>query len=266
VGLDHQEYLGDSLQKIAADKAHISRRNVPFVVGEMCVESFDAVCNTAAKIGSIPLRAVDLQREHDDLVRRMVESGSPWHRLNEKNLRTAVAALSAYERFSPRDLSLNWDAVEFGLGSAFWPGRFDVRTIEQRRVVFDGAHNSSGIEYFFEQYDKSEFSGIKPQVLYASLSDKDWNFILPQLLKRASSMILTAVASPRAVPLSDLSQIISGDNIVCKDSVKAALEFAFTSASDVPLLVVGSLSLVGEAMEMLGVDPLFPSSGPRART
>ncbi len=256
VGLDHREFLGETIAKIAADKAHISRRNVPLVVGDLCPESLKSVSETLEKTGGFLVSSVNPPKQCRELLARVLSNSRPWVRLNERNLRTALTALFAYEETG--DYSFDWQKIEEGLTKAFWPGRFDVREVSGRTVIFDGAHNRSGVEYFLEQYAESEFSEVRPKIIYASLSDKDWPEILPRVAKLASSIILTAVNSPRAVSVDTLVSSVGVGDVVASANARQALEMAFQEDSAVPVLVVGSLSLVGEAMEILGIDPLAP--------
>ncbi len=261
VGIDHVEFLGNSLSSIAADKAFISRRNMPFVIGSLDGESLEAVRKTVGVTGAILVNSQMLSQEWEHTFRRVTENSSHWVKENSGNLRVAIAAIASLEKYFYG--VVNSRNVIKGLREAQWPGRFDVRKIRGRTVIFDGAHNVSGFEFFACQYENSVFASQKSICLYASLSDKDWRKILPRLTAMCSRMILTQVNSVRAVPCTDLFNYFvhsGGDGSFAQraSSVSEAVDCAFCNSNEnceTPILVVGSLALVGEVMENLKLDP-----------
>ena len=270
VGLDHMELLGNTVREIAADKAHISRRNVPLVLGSLAPEAYQGVLSTAALTGCEIVDSCKLQSPKWLKIMAMAEQNAgAWLQLNLHNLKTAVCALCEFElhlehSLNPQSLQvrrLEPERVAQGLAHTFWPGRFDARKVMGVDVIFDGAHNSHGIAYFIDQFKKSQFAARHVMVIYGSLSDKDWKSVLPQLQQLSRDFVFTQPDSPRAVdPLLFLNHLDAACRTHLEKQVADALKVGLERASEqnAVLVLTGSLVLVGECFERLNIDPFGP--------
>jgi dihydrofolate synthase/folylpolyglutamate synthase len=270
VGLDHTEYLGPTLFHIATEKAWISRRAKPFVTGLIDDgEALKALEGVVARTGAIRLR-VDAQDALDARWKAIIAASG---RSADSNLLCAAVALRAFEKEA--DLAFDDVDVANGLARARWPGRFDARVVEGTTVVFDAAHNSHGFRYFLGLWDASTWKGVRPVVVYGTLTDKDWRDNLAPLLSWASRIVFTRADNPRAVPAEDLAR--AADAMVASEAttlaasgaarrvatrtIEAELSEALRTGlslarqDDVPCVVIGSIALLGEAMERLEVHP-----------
>lgn len=272
VGLDHTEMLGPDEACIAFDKAHVSRRGRPLVCGPLSANARlglgEAVARTGARVvdasESGPLSPFALQ------VTSLLGGGGL-----DPNRRVALVALAtlAREGSDPcggATLPLSECGIARGFAAAFWPGRFDVRRVRGRTIVFDAAHNAHGARYFVNTFLASPLAGTRPVFVYGSLSDKDWPEVLSTLAPVAGAFVFTEPSSPRAVPASEIAARTSGlaafrqehgaeapRVVACEADLARALDVAFHKAGEdnVACVVIGSIALLGDAMERLEVDP-----------
>jgi len=217
VQFDHQQYLGETISKIAFEKAGIIKPGVP-VITAATAEALRVIQDVAAALHA---RLSIVTREAD------IEPLPGKH----QRMNAAVALETV------RILSETLSAAP--LASVSWPGRL------QRigKFILDGAHNLPGIETL-----DRELTG-RPAIIFGVLSDKDWPAMLRIMAKRASRLLFVPVKSKRALPPEELLTVASGT--VC-ESLADALE---KTKGDAQVLITGSLFLVGEAMELIGVAP-----------
>lgn len=250
VGLDHTEWLGDTEEKIAFEKSFISRRNRPFIVGPVSDAARNGIHKAIALTGA-QLRFVDSKIESDAL-RISSHALSLCHEICEQLKHVTNIEISKEQIFSAAQ-------------DVHWPGRFDIRRIRNTSVILDGAHNSHGVRFFLDEITRRPdlIAAPKPwTVVYASLQDKDWHECLNLLIPRADNLILTQTRSARAVSAEEMLKWISEVKSkiqpllmsYCPDALNRALQMACQQNGT--LLILGSLTLVGEAMEHLNL-PVF---------
>lgn len=270
VSLEHTDILGKDIFTIARDKTHICRRNKNIIFGNLESNAFDGFLKTASKIGARAVFANGLMYPEDSLLMaenryfrkisgfgaKINELNKSWLKLNIKNIEIALTAFYYFQEL--RNVILADDFVLQALSDTFWPGRFDVRTINKFKVIFDGSHNCESVEFFLEQLKNSEFNNRKFTIVYGSLADKNWNEVLNSLSKISNNLILTQPDSPRAVNSIDLlNKAPNSKNTFSIPELKSALEKAFDlsdSTEDV-IIITGSIVLIGQAMEILNVSP-----------
>ncbi len=245
VSLEHTEYLGNTEAKIAFDKSHISRRNSPFIVGQLSEQAFRGVIEAATKIGSHVFQS---------------EKFYP----NNQNLNTALTAIKHLEKVY--SFQFDQEKITNGILKMFWPGRFDVRTHNSRTVIFDAAHNPDGFQFFLNQYFSSNFSNRKCVLLFACLNDKDWHSLLKKFTLIAEYVILTQIQSSRTESIENfitaINTIKEQNNIFPQfeaiPDTNRAIERAFSLHKSLPLVVTGSIAFIGDVMETLKLE-VFPN-------
>jgi dihydrofolate synthase/folylpolyglutamate synthase len=145
----------------------------------------------------------------------------------------------------------------------FWPGRLDARRVEGLPIVFDAAHNPAGLAFLEAQL--AELAGGRRfgVVLYSSLSDKKWDEILPKIAGMTDAILLTELPGERRVPVDRLASALPPElraRALLEPDLRAAVGHLMTFRGVGPILVTGSIALLGEVMEILGLDPLEPKS------
>jgi dihydrofolate synthase/folylpolyglutamate synthase len=245
ISLEHTEILGDSLYQIGKDKAFVARRNRPIVVASQ-----------------IPLEAKNGIFESAEIIGAHVVFSSVKEITNDNcNLNTALTVIDLLKIKLPKNLSEKIDhkTIEYGKKNMFWPGRFDIRTIRNRCVIFDASHNPEGFEFFLRQYTNSKFADKKCVLLFSSLNDKDWRKTLLEIPKIASFVFFTQIESDRAEKLENFSQYIATleNNFVEYETIGTindAIEKAFSLYPDDPIVITGSIAFIGAVMELLSVE------------
>ncbi len=254
IDLDHTAYLGDTLAKIAFEKAGIIKPGVPCVTAERRPEAFDVFAARADEKGA-PL--LQLGRDF-----RAETSGSPWAqrlrfssgilRLEDVPLalpgryqseNAAVAAALASQLVGAFPL-LNATHIAKGLAAASWPCRLE-RVLDAPPVYIDVAHNGAGARRLAELFEQCV-------IVFAASSDKDRDEMLAALQPCARHLILTEFDGKRSTPASELAALLQAGAYEIHTPIVAAITRGLELATPVcPLLITGSIYAAGEAREYL---------------
>jgi dihydrofolate synthase/folylpolyglutamate synthase len=242
IGLDHMQWLGDTLPAIAAEKAGIIVTGKPVICAPQEAD-VRWVLEQEANEARAPLEFVT-----EPLLGYPIALAGGHQQWN------AALAVAALHRAG---LPLNTDSVRHGLAHVKWPGRFErIRPA----VVLDGAHNPHSARVLADTWN-SVFPNKKAALVFSAVAAKDIAGILEILAPIASRIFLCPVDTPRAVPAEQLATFLPPD--APPHETFGGFEAAFTAArahaSDSPVLIAGSLFLVGEARAFLTGEP-FQSS------
>ena len=237
IGLDHCDWLGNTVEEIALEKAGIVKRGVPIVLAKNCDAVRDVVARVAKSLDSPFVYAPDAARE--DEIPQGFSLGGAFNREN------AVTALALLKILGAR--GAKWDAS--GLAEVSWPGRF------QRigRFIVDGAHNPPAMTAL----EKSLPPG-KCVLVAGFCADKAVNETLSIISPRVIAAFAVKTGNPRSLTADALAEKMAEAGIdakPCADlnaALAAARDLAASKGEDVPVLVCGSLFLAGEALVALG--------------
>lgn len=236
IGRDHMEILGDTLAKIAAEKAGIIKPGVPVVTVRQDAEALEVIARTAAERGA-PLTIVETPLESSGPV-----LSGPHQRWNAA---LAVAALRA------AGFACDHATIARGLQEVRWPARFQrVRP----RLIIDGAHNPDAARVLAQTWQE-QFPGQQAQVIFGAVAGKDTATVLREIAPIAASLAFTPIDSPRTLSAESLRQIWDGLGLPPRPvATHANLATALESVSidpSPPVLITGSLYLAGEALALL---------------
>ena len=233
IGLDHCDWLGDTVEKIASEKAGIIKPHVPIVLGENLPEVRAVVEARAREVGAPFFYAPDVASAAD--VPRDFPLGGTFNREN------AVTALAALKVLGKGDAS--------GFADVVWPGRFQ----RVENFIIDGAHNPPAAHALAEALRELHLS--EPLALIAGFcGDKDVGDVLSILAPFVKKGYAVRTNNPRSLSAEETAEKMRAAGI---DAVAApSLSAAIGSASSVPrALICGSLFLAGEALVELGAYP-----------
>jgi dihydrofolate synthase / folylpolyglutamate synthase len=233
IAFDHMQYLGETLPQIAAEKAGIIKPQVPVVTATTDPEALAVICGRAALLQS-PVTLVTSSEFTPPLLGR--------HQV--VNCGTAVAAL--------RVIGISDDAIRAGLQTAKWPGRFQV----VGNIVLDGAHNADAARRLAETLAE-QFPRRRIRLILGVLRDKNYDEICPILAPLADEIVCVPVKSERTSDPNQLAELCRQANPQAFVRVSTLAE---SDTSGDLTVITGSLFLVGEAMERLG---LSTASSPR---
>jgi dihydrofolate synthase/folylpolyglutamate synthase len=167
----------------------------------------------------------------------------------------AALAIATVETLQS-EIPVSAAAVRNGLETVSWPGRLQQVTLPNgQRILLDGAHNVAGAKALLSALEKN-FTAARRTLILGVLQDKDWRHICETLAPMAGRILTVPVASERTADARELAVACRAANpaaeIAACDSLRRALDLA---ASDRFVVVTGSLYLVGEALELLGLSP-----------
>jgi dihydrofolate synthase/folylpolyglutamate synthase len=274
IGLEHTQWLGDTLGKIAAEKAGIIKPGRPVVCGAMPGEARDVIVRAAAARGSPCVdvsEAVSVMRVASGLEGLTVRVATPSRDLGKvktslagvfqlENIATAVAALEAAEQ--RLGLTLPDGAFRTGLQQVCWPGRFQL-AVKTPPVIVDGAHNPDGATALRQALKQSGFRG--PVALVAGFcDDKDSVTFLRTLAPVVTRAWAVPVPSARGLPMEAVRDCMAASGMAAATGeMPAALAAAqaWAQAEKGLVLVCGSLFLVGQVLEYLQAFPWQVSGG-----
>lgn len=243
VGLDHQQWLGDTPARIAAEKAGIFKPGVPALTASTDPEVLDVLRAEAAARGTT-LREVSPTGAEAAVARSAGLALSGEHQV--ANAALAVATLEAVRG----GVRVDAEAVTRGLRSAQWPGRLQEVTWKGRRLVLDGAHNGPAFRVLGEALRARHGEGTWTLIL-GVLADKDPEVALRDLVPRAKRVVVVPVHTARGGDPEELAARCAratGAPVERAGDVEAALERVPPGETAV---VTGSLYLVGEALDRL---------------
>ncbi|MEQ8328945.1 MAG: Mur ligase family protein [Longimicrobiales bacterium] len=269
VALDHADYLGDTLPQIAREKAGIVKPGVPFVTAEADPALVEIFRRVAAGHGA-PFQAVDPTREVRDVEVAADHTSFTLTTRAWGDLRVTTPLVGRHQaantalavevlEYLPEGLRPEASDVLAGIAAVRHPGRDQIETIDGRTWIFDVAHNTAGILSLVDTLDRVGLP--RPLVaLVGVLGDKDWHTMLPPLLARCDSAVLTQ--PPTAPPERRWSPSEAADAVrhvtplhVEKD-FRSALARARAEAGAGTVVVTGSCHTVGSALTALGREPL----------
>ena len=264
IGIDHVEYLGETREEIAAEKAGIFKAGVPAVIGERDERIRELLTRLARERGASAVFDVDADAAPDGV--SVTNEGTAFTvsvGADRGEVRTGLAGAHQASNASLALLMLNAAGGQFSvtldearraLPSVRLPGRFQ----RVREFIFDVAHNPDGAAVL-----AATVSAVRPRspiaVVLCVLADKDWRGVMDALSGVVDLFVLTdAPTAPtsRAWDVDQAARYASerGWHTVSEPDFDAALRRATTEAQTV--LVTGSFHTVGDAMARLNVDPV----------
>jgi len=275
IGFDHQQWLGDTLDKIAAEKAGIIKPGVPVITAAAPGRGLEVIAQTAQCLGA-PLtvvgQATRLPRSstgdppvgpslangptgESPAGQKQTKSSAPLQLpLPGQHQRLNAAVAVATVRALAKQLPIEDRAIVAGLKGVRWPGRMQIVNFPDGRIlVLDGAHNPDGAAALRAAFEE-QFPAVCPTLLLGMLADKDWLAIVDALAPLAGRIVLAPVSSDRAL---DPVVLRSACATTCPNTpltVCPTLADALGKTErDACVLLTGSLYLVGEALERLGL-------------
>lgn len=247
IGLDHTEWLGETLGEIASEKAGIFRQGIPAVIAPQEEEAAAALANVAAALGA-PLRWIT----HSLPRTTPLGLAGTYQR---QNAALALALISA------AGITLSGESIAVGLASVAWPGRF--QRLLGGSLILDGAHNTHAARQLVATW-REEFGGQRCRLIFGALADKDPMALLAELAPLAEEILLVPVASARGGDPAVLAELSVSLKVPTRVFGTLGAALADIGAGDVlrgaPVLLTGSLFLVGEALALLSGNGVTPRS------
>ena len=261
ISFDHTQFLGDTLPKIASEKAGIIKPGIPVVIGEAEGDVRRVFAEKAEEMQA-PIvfaeennRIVSFSRENDRFVIETAEYGTIIDELSgDCQIKNANTVLNVIHILRSIGVEIPQNAIKTGFEQVCelsgLMGRWMIMG-DSPRVVCDTGHNVGGVQYIVRQLAKERYSRL--HIVLGFVKDKDITHIL-DMFPRYATYYFTNAAIPRALPAKELKALatargLDGNDYACvKDAYEAARNAA---APDDMIFIGGSTFIVADFLATL---------------
>ncbi|GMG96931.1 bifunctional folylpolyglutamate synthase/dihydrofolate synthase [Tepidimicrobium xylanilyticum] len=262
IDYDHTDVLGDTLAKIAYEKAGIIKENglvISYPQEEEAIKTIERVAaEKKAKLYVCPMNQVEIVHlsdkggvfnfEYDSKIFKDIEISL----LGEHQVyNAALAFMTSLILNEEGIIQIEEEHIRNGLKKTRWPGRLEVL---KRGPIFliDGAHNLQGAKTLASSLNLFQYKRLILGI--AILKDKDVENIIKTLAPLANEIVVTEVNMPRKMKAEDLEKVIKkyNENTVVENDMKKAVDKAYELAEEEDLIVFsGSLYLIGDIRKLI---------------
>ena len=255
IGYDHMAVLGDTLDKIAAEKAGIIKKGTKLVLESQEKDAMDVLLETAEKEAVTEIKIADMH----DVTECRYENGRQYFSYQKyKNLEMAMLGVHQYENAAAailaaeiflNDRGISDEKAEYyireGIKKTRWEGRMEILSREPFFMV-DGAHNGNGVAALAESL-RTLFPGEKFHFVMGVMADKNYEEMIEELLPLELDFKTVTVESERALAAQELSEKIRAKGI-CDAGLLHSFDELMPGRLDVAhkTIAFGSLYFVGE--------------------
>ncbi|MEA5017388.1 MAG: folylpolyglutamate synthase/dihydrofolate synthase family protein [Erysipelotrichaceae bacterium] len=243
IGFDHMELLGDTLAKIAYEKAGIIKDKGLIFTAEDKEECLD-VFKKQAKLKKAEFHQVDKVTNYH-VVDHIYFDILDYHDVQLDTMalyqiKNAALALTVCEYLrANKIINITRNDIVVGLKTAYWPGRFEIM-MKSPMVIIDGAHNEHGIKAIQESLSYLP----KPlRIVFSALKDKQYELMIKDLIDFADEFIVTEFSNQRALSAKDMAEGIDVTIITDHD---LAIDYAINKDKNGSVLITGSLYFISE--------------------
>lgn len=264
ISLDHVRYLGDTVEKIAYEKAGIICKEAPVVyldfdenISQVFIDKANELGTEAVAVSKTDYELLGIENKTIDFSLHTRYYGYVGLTLNTKagyQVENASLAVKGIELLD-KGQKISIDAIKKGVFNCFWKGRMEEILPE---VYLDGAHNEDGIRAFLETVKSDSFKG-KRKLLFGVMRDKDYTAMIREIEETSlfEEINLTKPKSERAMNADSLKELLEqyqneGVSLTsCKayEDVREALDDLLPLNDNERLYIAGSLYLVGEVLK-----------------
>jgi len=259
ISFDHTNILGNTLKKIAYEKAGIIKKGKPVLIGTMKPKPRQEIIRISKlrkaptvyqKPGIITKTdgafRFDYKNENFEMT-NLISSLAGRHQITNSAL-----AISAVKILNQNGYRINKRQIRNGLKSTFWPGRFEIiRSKSDPTIILDVGHNPAGVKAMTECF-KNQFPGKKANLIFGSVRNKNIEKTIKYLIPIAKTIEITKLKSNRGVEPQEIASIFEKNKFFAtvSESVDRSVKKLINSAhSDDIIIICGSHFVVGEFLE-----------------
>jgi len=242
IAFDHEEYLGNTIESIAAEKAAIIRPGVRAVIARQSEPgALDVLLKRSRQVGVTPILAGS--RTTDGLVLGL---------RGQHQIDNAAVAIGLAELLRAEGFAISESAIVDGLKAAKHAGRLDLIP-HKPSFLIDGAHNPAGARSLRDYLD--QFAKRPLTLVFGAMRDKQLEQMGEILFPAADTLVLTTIDNPRSASI-EMLQTIAGrfakETVLARESSSEALQIALTNTPPEGLIcIAGSLYLAGEMRPLI---------------
>ena len=257
LSLDHIGVLGDTLGKIAYEKAGIIKENSIAVVYKQKEEAEEVIKDVCKEKNTKYIEAnfEDMKIKKSDIYSQVFDCTILGERMEdmeisligEHQVNNAILALTVIKVLrDERQVEISEEATRRGFLNTKWPGR--IEKIKDNPVfIIDGAHNEDGAKSLSKALDK-HFKGKKMTLLIGMLKDKDIDGVLELLMDKFNKVITTTPDNDRAISAEELQDKIKKyiDDVIAIPNIEDAVKYTLDNAKEDDIIIsAGSLYMIG---------------------
>lgn len=249
IAYDHEAFLGNTLESIAAEKAGILKPGVPVIIAKQLPAADTVVTQRAQELGCRMIRTSDARLEAveaNPYGSKFVLDGIAYKCAlpGRHQMENAIAAILACRALGVREAD-----IQARLKETRWPGRMEY-ICRNPDFVLDGAHNPAGAAALAAYI--GEFCSGRPMwLVYGAMRDKAIEEVTSQLFPLAERLILTAPNFPRALRPEAILEVTTHPNATATQTIQEAIDVARAAPEQAVVFFTGSLFVVGEARALL---------------
>ncbi len=264
ISLDHVGVLGDTLEKIASEKAGILCAGVPAVWWDTCEETTAVFRQRGEELGISAYSVSENDYSFSNFKRKTIDFSI--HNLYDRDVTLTLHTIAAYQmencslacraiEMLDRGRTISVEQIRKGVADCFWAGRMEEVLPE---VYVDGAHNEDGIRAFLETVAADGHEGTR-SLLFGVMQDKDYRHMVEEVAGCGlfERICVTQIQNSRALEVETLATLFGGHMgctcEVCGDARAAFCRLYESRRDKERIYVAGSLYLVGEIKELLKV-------------
>jgi len=264
IGLDHTEYLGDTLGKIAFEKAGIIKENNLVVSAKQDEEATEVIKSVALKNRSSDVMFLDLstlQIQESEIHNQRFSVEILDEKYRDINIRliglhqieNACLALAVIQLLrQKRHINIDRDSIYLGLAKTQWPGRFEIVSSDPMTII-DGAHNVHAALRLKETIEKV-IPNKSIVLVIGMLGDKDVDGVLNNIVPLSKKVVITQPNNSRALLASDLEKRVKrlNENTYRSKSIEDAVSMAYELCQNEEIILfAGSLYLIEKVRGLL---------------
>lgn len=254
IALDHTSILGDTVEKIAAEKAGIIKKDVPVLWCGKDIGAQEVITERASEVGA-PISVIDRGTLR---VNKMTLGGTNFDFGDRRGMNlsllgtyqpeNATNVLTAIDMLINMGFEIDDEAVFAGLNEVKWPARFEIIS-HSPLVIADGGHNPEGIDSAVKSIS-TYFGDERVGIITGVMADKDYNYMAGRIASVADKVFCLTPDNPRALDASEYAKIFTGlgVNAAAYGSVDEAVNAAIIWAREEnkSIISLGSLYMYGE--------------------
>lgn len=261
IGLDHTKYLGNTIEKIAYEKAGIIKNKVPCILMSQCKEVENIIKSICLQSKSTlyisepkEIKALDITIKDSTFNYKNI-SNLTLPLVGTHQIENATLVLKIIEVLQTLGVNISNTSVKNGFINTQWPGRFEI-VDKSPLFIVDGAHNIDGINTLTSTIG-TLFKGQKLIFIIAVMKDKDYKNMISKLVPYAHSFIAVSPNTSRALNAKELHDCIKSyfkGNVYHFNNIQEAVCKAYEISNKNPICYCGSLYVVGKiksAVQML---------------
>lgn len=257
IGLEHKDFLGDTIEKIAYEKASVIKKNTPCITGTKEIDALNVIEQEAKqknaplyrlgkeffpeKMNNMEFNYKGIFKNYKDIVLENL--------IGINQFDNASLSIAAIELITRNGFKINEKHIYDGIRKARWPGRFEIIR-KTPPFIIDGAHNPQGIESLIKNLD-AFFPGLKFRIVLTVLKDKDINEMIDKLKPYAEEIVFVPNKNERSYKRHEYEQLFKDNHLFSFANDIPSVIKDCIYIKDKPILFTGSLYGIGEAKEVL---------------